>query len=147
MTAAHCLTGRSSGGLKVVVGDHDTTVTTDTASSVVHDVAELKIHESYNSDTNKNDIALIRLTKPIAYNENVGPVCLPWGREQETFENKKVILTGWGTTEFGGPMSKKLQKVTLDVTPQSRCKADYPYSDSTMLCTYTLDKDTCQVII
>lgn len=143
MTAAHCLTGRNKDSIQVVVGDHDVSTGTETNSTVVHTVKEIIIHENYDG-ANKNDIGLIRLNKPIEYNEDVGPVCLPWKFRSDLLESKPVTVAGWGTTEFGGPKSKTLQKVDLQTTTMARCKADYPTADDTMICTYAEDKDSCQ---
>lgn len=53
-------------------------------------------------------------------------------------------LLGWGTTEFGGPVSTRLQKVYLNVVDQSQCQAAYPDSiTSSHICTFTRNKDTC----
>lgn len=145
MTAAHCLVGKTPGQLKVVVGDHDTSTRAETNSTVIHDVESIKIHENYDN-ASKNDIALIRLTKPIAYNDDVGPVCLPWKLQNENLANKPAILAGWGTTEFGGPKSKTLQEVDISITTDARCQQDHPTADSTVLCTYADDKDSCQVL-
>lgn len=145
MTAAHCLTGRNAEDVQVVVGDHDVTTATETDATVVHDAQELIINENYDSNTNKNDIGLIKLTKPIEYNANVGPVCLPWNLQDKDLEGKTTTLAGWGTTEFGGPKSPTLQKVDVKVTSDEACKAAFPNSDETNLCTFEEDKDSCNV--
>lgn len=55
-----------------------------------------------------------------------------------------VSILGWGTTEFGGPVSTKLQKVSLNVVNPSKCEAAYPDSiTSGHICTFTQNKDTC----
>lgn len=144
MTAAHCVTGRKASDLKVVVGDYDISTTTETNSTVVIDAKTLIIHQNYNSDTSKNDIAIIELQNPISYNADVGPVCLPFSLRNDKLEDKTVTLVGWGTTEFGGPLAKKLQKVDVKTTTQAKCVANYPKSDSTMLCTNSPGKDACQ---
>lgn len=52
---------------------------------------------------------------------------------------------GWGTQEFGGPISAKLMKVTLTATDQATCSNSYPGSiTSGQFCTYQPGKDTCQ---
>ncbi len=66
----------------------------------------------------------------------------------EKFINKVVEATGWGATEFSGPLSTTLQKVKLNVISNSQCSTAYPEDGITMnqMCTYTVDKDTCQVV-
>lgn len=41
------------------------------------DVARTIEHENYNNRNFDNDIALLVLAKPIAFNQYIGPVCLP----------------------------------------------------------------------
>lgn len=126
----------------MIVGDHDITNDKDTNSVVKHDVRQIIIHPQYDK-AQKNDLALIRLVKPIQYNENVGPVCLPWSLLDLDLIGKTVILAGWGTTEFGGPVSKKLRKVNVVV---KSCADNSAVIDKQkMLCTYGVDKDSCQV--
>lgn len=145
MTAAHCVTGQTAGNLNVVVGDHDVSTGSENNSTVVHSIKTLIPHANYNSATGQNDIALIRLNEDIKYNDAVGPVCLPWKFRNNKFENEPVTIAGWGATEFGGPKSKKLQKVDLRTTTQTRCKADNPNADDSMICTFAQEKDSCQV--
>lgn len=64
----------------------------------------------------------------------------------EKFINKIVEATGWGATEFSGRLSTTLQKLKLNVISNQQCSQAYPDGISTtQLCTYTVDKDTCQV--
>lgn len=127
-----------------MVGDHDVTTGADSLSTVVHDIIELIVHEGYVSATNQNDIGLVRV-KQIAYNEHVGPVCLPWSLASTNFDDKIVTVAGWGATELSGPLSKYLRKVDLRVTTQAKCKEAYPFIDDKMMCTKGEDKDSCQV--
>lgn len=61
-----------------------------------------------------------------------------------SFAGRRVEALGWGTTEFGGPLSNRLQKVSLDVINQSACESAYPNRiTSGQFCTYTRGKDTC----
>lgn len=61
-----------------------------------------------------------------------------------SFVNRRVEALGWGTTEFGGPISTKLLKVALDVVDLSRCQSAYPgrVTDA-QVCTYAPNRDTC----
>lgn len=66
---------------------------------------------------------------------------------QSTFENQSVIATGWGTEEFGGPLSPTLQKVTLNVIANRQCEDAFPgMVTAAQICTYRRNQDTCQVI-
>ncbi len=61
-------------------------------------VANLVIHSEYERKTIQNDIALIKLEKPVEFdtkNFRVIPVCVP--TESESFQDKTSYATGWGT--------------------------------------------------
>lgn len=61
-----------------------------------------------------------------------------------SFEGRRVEAIGWGTVEYGGPVSSRLLKVSLDVVNQTKCESSYPNSvTSAQLCTYSRNKDTC----
>ena len=68
---------------------------------------QIIIHEDYDplSKTQTNDIALIRLNKPVLlYNEDpkmslVSPICLPWNEKdpgRNLKQNTTVLVSGWG---------------------------------------------------
>lgn len=142
MTAAHCVVNKDVSELKVRVGEHDTSTEAETSSTRTLNVLKIIPHPAYDSTTNENDIALVR-TK-ISLNENVDVVCLPFSLKQETFSSNTVAVAGWGSIEFGGPKSKILQKVDLNTIPNAECAQSYPNLTPDMICTKTLDKDTCQ---
>ncbi|CAD1476422.1 unnamed protein product, partial [Heterotrigona itama] len=55
------------------------------------------------------------------------------------------LQTGWGTTDFGGPTSDILQKVTVSVLTNQQCSKTYPNVTTNQICTYAEDKDSCQM--
>ncbi|XP_031617473.1 serine protease persephone-like [Contarinia nasturtii] len=78
MTAAHCVkAGRPS--LLVRLGKNFTR------------------HPNYSMRTNKNDIALLRLTNKISFNNNIRPACLHTDMG-DIVNRTKLIVTGWGIT-------------------------------------------------
>jgi trypsin len=65
-----------------------------------------------------------------------------------TFAGSKIDAAGWGTLEFGGPQSKVLMRVSLDVLTNSACQTQLGTGTTiatSQMCTYTTGKDTCQV--
>ena len=44
----------------------------------------------------QNDIALLKLKKPIRFNEEISPICLP--DAYENFEGQHCVATGWGVS-------------------------------------------------
>ena len=129
----------------MILGDHDVRqdpdpkgCTTNCFPRRIARKANKKIvHENYDRNTFKNDIALIRLDKPVPlyYNANknesgVIPVCIPWNAEScclignDSNNSKDVMssginlhITGWGTNKIKRRQKKAkiLQQVTLPV--------------------------------
>jgi hypothetical protein len=61
-------------------------------------------HENWNTATNSDDIALIRMQTPARYNLYVRPICLPYTTELRSFNlmnGKYLIVSGWGLTDNG----------------------------------------------
>lgn len=53
-------------------------------TEAMHEVETIMTHNKYKPDTYHNDIALIKLTKPIKYSKFILPACIP---EQEFAES------------------------------------------------------------
>lgn len=56
----------------------------DDGNEAIHEVETIMSHNKYRPDTYHNDIALIKLTKPIKYSKYILPACIP---EQEFAES------------------------------------------------------------
>lgn len=69
-------------------------------TSQVHHIRNLIVHTGYNSHTNLNDIALMKLDKPVDINtQYVRAACLP--DASDSFDQMTCTVTGWGATYFG----------------------------------------------
>jgi hypothetical protein len=66
-----------------------------------------------------NDIAFIVLNEPFIFNENVSSIRLP-ARNRTTYPDP-VVLSGWGSEQYGLPMSDVLLKVPLDTYTDEYC--------------------------
>jgi len=103
------------------------------------------MHEQYNSVTQANDIAILRLCQPFQLNDYVSLICLPGPDPQES---DPVTVIGWGSTYRGSPLPNELRQVTMKVT-NAQAKAAYPYYFSAQRqigagVPYTGGKDSCQ---
>lgn len=58
------------------------------------------MHPQYDNNTLNADIALIKLSQPVPFNEYLRPACLSETLE-ELKDYKTCIITGWGNTEHG----------------------------------------------
>ncbi|XP_075062045.1 acrosin-like [Mixophyes fleayi] len=77
MTAAHCFKDQGDYvySWRLVFGANQLS---DLGREVqIRGIAKKIEHENYNPDTERNDIALLRLDKPITYNDYIQPACLP----------------------------------------------------------------------
>lgn len=62
-------------------------------------VVEMKRHGHYNRRNLKNDIALLKLEKPVKFNEFVKTICFPEG--EKDYVGETATLTGWGNLAGG----------------------------------------------
>lgn len=73
------------------------------------------MHPKYNIPTTDNDIALLRLRRPIVYNTYAVPVCLPHKlmAEQELWRVRLHTVSGWGQRSENGPTSRFLRRLKV----------------------------------
>ncbi|XP_053241219.1 transmembrane protease serine 3 [Podarcis raffonei] len=111
-------------------------------------VDKIIYHKNYKPKTMKNDIALIRLAKPLALNGNIEPICLPNYGEHFP-EGKMCWISGWGAAEEGGDTSEILNYAGVPLISNKVCNHREVYGGivaSSMLCAGYLQGgiDTCQ---
>ena len=85
-----------SDNLRVLVGKHNLKITENTQRE--YGVSSIIRHGSYNPTSFDFDIALLRLSSLITYNNAVKPVCLP---TNDVEPSTNCLTTGWGTTVEG----------------------------------------------
>ncbi|KAF0030431.1 hypothetical protein F2P81_017162 [Scophthalmus maximus] len=113
-------------------------------------VKKILLSENYDNKTNDQDVALLKLASPVAFNNKVQPVCLPTTGQQFP-QGTKCWTSGFGTTEAGsGIVSNDLMEVTVDIIDTPVCNSRHVYGGSVtrnMLCAGDLNggKDSCQV--
>ncbi len=102
-------------------------------------VSEIKINEDFHYLRIENDICLLELDEPLELNEYentfiyvpkkltkhryVGPVDLP--EPLSPPPTPFATVSGWGSTEIGGPASDLLRQVTIPIIPDEECREDY----------------------
>ena len=118
LTAAHCLTGESANNISVRVGNSASYA----QGGVSYDAAEIILHENYSNVSNGNDIALIRLTNPITYDNFTQPVVLVCDQQVALGvedPGEMSWITGWGEDEGTANNPNQLQVVGVPITTQS----------------------------
>ena len=100
------------------------------------DIKLFHIHPGYNSSTQENDIALIKIEGKIAFNNNIGPICLP-KRDTITAHYTQCLVAGWGSPTFLGQPTNRLFIGRIPIIPASICNSTSAYNGhitDSMLC-------------
>ncbi|XP_074645397.1 chymotrypsinogen 2-like [Tubulanus polymorphus] len=103
----------------VVVGD--TNVYEDDGPEVTHELQAIFMHPWYDGrkSDSPHDIVLLKLKKPIVFNDYVKPICLP--QQNDDFTNwPDCWVTGWGETKSTQNRAQ-LQQVQGPLIPNEEC--------------------------
>ncbi|KRF97480.1 uncharacterized protein Dwil_GK28179 [Drosophila willistoni] len=115
LTAAECIMGRKVTELKVTVGTND--LSDGTGQTI--DVMEAIIHIS--AYYPKNDTALLKLTKMIAFNGYVGVIEIA-NRDQTYPENTTAITSGFGVVNVYDQKESLLRYANIEIWGDRYCK-------------------------
>jgi len=132
LTAAHCLTQEWKLGklIQVVLAEYHLLNTTDCVGEVCvnasHiDIEKMIFHKNYSSETNENDIGLIRLKDNIEYSEFIRPICLPTTVGLVPSKPPDMLeISGWGET-LRARLSQIKQSLFVPVYDFTECKNKY----------------------
>ncbi|CAL8372303.1 unnamed protein product [Arctogadus glacialis] len=111
-------------------------------------VEQIFYHDQYQSDGVDYDIALMRLSQPLAFNGNVEPICLPhFGEDFE--EGSMCWISGWGSTVDDGESSLSLNAAQVALLSNKACNRAEVYQgfiSPRMICAGYLagGTDSCQ---
>lgn len=136
VTAAHCVHGNEdSPYFSIRVGEQDRETVEGTEVEI--NVEQVFRHEDYDPSTLNNDIAMLKLAKPVRFNKYVSPICLP---KAKVPVGSKCFITGWGKIKHPGGMTRFLQQAILPVVSNEQCYnmnrktiRDIPVTDA-MIC-------------
>lgn len=119
-------------------------------------IQKIVIHPEWNARKAQNDIALVRTTKTITFNDRARPICLPSSDDLANEENtlgtgKLATIAGYGFTTDGfiNVLPNRLQYVQIPVVRMDNCKQSYnrtriPITDK-MICAGTATYGRCTV--
>ncbi|XP_057374920.1 trypsin-1-like [Daphnia carinata] len=144
LTAAHCVDKVSSTEMKQLTVDLGMHKLNPSDAQETKSVGQITIHRGWDSNTNRNDIAILTLESPVTYSKDVSPICLPSVGLNDQFVNKDAAIIGWGTTKSGGTLPDVLQQATVKVLNNVKCKESYPRLFNSMLCASAPRTDSCQ---
>lgn len=104
VTAAHCVYRKNRQSFVVVIGEED--------RKGLYYLTDLIFHPEFNDTEIVNDIAVLKLHKPVVHAETV---CMPDANYSQVF-GKQLVLVGRGsTTGKNDNLSKHLQQTVLTV--------------------------------
>lgn len=149
LTAAHCWTDGEGNVFiptdeLVVLGEYN--LTEDSGNEQPIGISEVFVHPDFNVDTFENDVALMKLTTPATLDSYAQLIDLVASYDLIP-NNQDSIITGWGTTNYGGSPSNILRYANVKVLDDSLCSNYGPSFDSfSMLCAGDYDglTDSCQ---
>lgn len=141
MTAAHCVNNVLLSDLRVLAGTTD--LSAAVSSDLIH-VVKGVVHGQYGvGATFNNDIALLKLERPL----DLPVASIAEASAYSTFaslaeasHDDAVIVSGWGRLDTSGVFPMLLQKVSLNLLPDSVCESSYnpgqfvAYLSANMLC-------------
>lgn len=136
LTAATCVTYAGTAmNISVLLGQNDTE-THDSKKQEIF-IESLIMHEDFEPPRFENDLAILKLERPVEYSESIGPVCLPYNLSTRNIDAKTAYITGWGQTTPGGEVSKNMQVLQVPIWNQNDCQDKYENTSTiikTMLC-------------
>jgi hypothetical protein len=145
LTAAHC--GNYNGD-SVIVGAYKAGKTTNGAES--RTVNAYKKHPQYNSNTEGNDFALLRLSSPVNFATSVELFINDQYSVPEEDGGDDLTVLGLGITSENGSSPNKLRDVVVQAVNTDDCNAGSAYAgdvdDDVMFCAGVDGggKDSCQ---
>ncbi|XP_013382659.1 chymotrypsin A-like [Lingula anatina] len=162
LTAAHCLHTPHScryqrqwraNEICVSLGVHSRSRRATTAAVVERTVSKVYVINSYKAATFDNDVALLMLSEPVEYTNEISPIC-PVRADTYVPDGTLCKVTGWGVTNFNVLIfsgttqpSDVLMEASVRYSSAEACRASsqYPRDEITddMLCAAEPATDAC----
>jgi trypsin len=141
LTAAHCASHFTS----VTVGIDDLK---HLNSVEKYGIKRVIAHPNFNSKTLQNDIALIELEKAIVFDEKKQRISFLLEDAYLLNSQDSLIVSGFGTTHYGGGASRILLRVTLNWIPIEEAGKTYniykQFEQKKLITAEGKNKDACQ---
>ncbi|MER6345838.1 S1 family peptidase [Streptomyces sp. NPDC001595] len=141
VTAAHCMVGETTSGVRVVGGRTYLNGTNGTVARV----SKIWIHPNYTTATRGEDVAVLTLSTSMPY--ATAKYVASTDTSVYTAGTTARVL-GWGTTSQSGSSSNQLRTATVPIVSDTSCRGSYgsDYVAAEMVCAgYSSGGvDTCQ---
>jgi len=127
----------------IVAGDHMHSVVEKGEERV--GVIDFQIHQNYSKMDKVNDLAILKLAKPISFSDTIRPICLP-PKGDPIAVGQTCVAAGWGRidSEDERLTSDVLQQLVVPVHDQNKCFQKWVrvYNKETMTCAGAMDGST-----
>ncbi|CAF0862212.1 unnamed protein product [Brachionus calyciflorus] len=124
LTAANCVNKINISQLSVVAGSHTLDIVLNSLNNF--DVLEVYLHPNFSSNGVSDNIAIIKLQKPLNETRKILRICLPPNGDETYAYKKNVFVAGWGSTTGIGnreSMSNEIHQAQLKViNKEPACK-------------------------
>lgn len=122
LTAAHCADGAKS--VLLHFGAHHIQQEEDRVEMLS---TEFIVHEEWDRDKVRNDIALIKLPEPVKFSDKIQPVKLPRKSDVDNnFEGEPAVASGWGKdSDESTVISPVLRYIETQISSLAVCKLMY----------------------
>ncbi|GIY21743.1 protein masquerade [Caerostris darwini] len=124
LTAAHCVAGPVKENRALFVRAGVTDLKSHEDSNKGHTIRVLSTFTHHNFNMNlDNNIALLRLQKPVELDDHICVVCLPTSGQMPQ-GNTKCTVTGYGFLSPGGDMSLEIREAQVPLIDDTECVAN-----------------------
>ncbi|CAH1733314.1 unnamed protein product [Aphis gossypii] len=120
ITTAHCVINVPVTDIHLVFGKYNFLVKDEPYGNVTRKLQTVITHPKFKSNETNYDLALLKFDKPVKFQPNILPVCIP--EDDFNFVGYSARVTGWGTLYYGGHWPTVLQAVTVPVVSNSVCE-------------------------
>ncbi|XP_005810916.2 testisin-like [Xiphophorus maculatus] len=147
LTAAHCILTKTLSDWTLYFGRQ--TQAGPNANEVSSQLSQIIVHPNYNNTLYNNDLALMKLSSSVTFNNFIQPICLA-SNLSRFFNATSCWITGWGKllSNVTLPATSNLQEVEIPVIGNKECTCSYIKSDATitdkMMCAGQENKGACQ---
>ncbi|XP_040068026.1 trypsin delta-like [Ixodes scapularis] len=144
LTAAHCLENTIPKEIRVHAGFIN--LKNAEPYKQVRFASEFIFHEDYAAHAKlyKNDVALIRLSRPFNLEEShgyIGTICIP----ESSSIARNIVAAGWGDLSHNGQSPDSLMTAKVSIQSSHMCtRQSKLYVQSVMFCASSPGKDTCK---
>jgi len=144
ITAMHCLPDGFD-NLQLVLGEHNIKQAAEQHAKTIGVTAIRR--SDYDERTTTNDIAILKLSEEVVFNDHIQPACLPSNTE-EKYVGQSAVVSGWGTTSSGGDTSNVLKKTDQTILADSDRDCIRGSGENNLhsgkMCAYKQGTDSCQ---